>query len=283
MTPTLRGTLIALLSFAVYSTHDVVVKTLGAHYAAPQIVFFIALFSFPVVSLLLMREGGGSLWPRHPWWVALRCCCTVTTAISCFYAFTVLPMAQVYAILFASPLLVTVLAIPFLGERAGPLRALAVAAGLVGVLILLRPGHAQFTLGHAAALVSAVSSSLGSVIIRKIGQDERPVVLMALPMLANVLVTGATLSLFYRPMPVGHLGLLAVAAMLSLGAGLLLIAAYRRAEAVLVAPMQYSQMIWAAAFGWLIFSEPVDRYTLAGAAVIMASGLVVVLSGRRRR
>lgn len=278
MSSNLRGALLALAAFGIYSTHDVVVKLLGGIYSPVQIVFFSALLGFPIVSILLIRDRtDGNLRPRHPWWMLLRTSCTVVTGVTCFYAFSVLSLAQTYAILFATPLLITLLAIPLLGEKVGLRRGIAVVVGLIGVLIVLRPGSQPFSAGQAAALAACCCSAMGSVVVRKIGKDERPIVLMMLPMLANFLILGAALPFVYKPMPVEHFGQLAIIAVLSLGGGLLIIGAYRRAEAVVVAPMQYSQMIWAAIFGYLIFGEEIDRYTAIGALVIMGSGLYIVL------
>src|SRR5690606_11440042 len=141
MSPILRGALIAVAAFGLYSTHDVVVKLLGHHYTSFQIIFFSGLLSFPVVSVLLLSDKtDGNLVPRHPWWSLARSVTGVATGAMGFYAFSVLPMAQVYAMLFATPLVITVLAIPMLGERVGLHRGIAVVAGLLGVLIVLRPG-----------------------------------------------------------------------------------------------------------------------------------------------
>ncbi len=278
MSPNVQGALFALLAFGIYATHDVVVKFLGADYHAIQIIFFAGLLSFPLVTLMLMNDGTeGHLRPVHPWWTALRTVCTVITGVSAFYAFSVLELAQTYAILFATPLLITVLAIPILGEKVGLRRGLAVGVGLAGVLIVLRPGADGLSLGHLAALTAAVCSSLASIIVRKIGSEERSVVLLLYPMVANFLVLGCALPFVYRPMPIAHLGMLGIIAAFGFVATLLVILAYRRAEAVIVAPMQYSQMIWAIFFGYLIFDETPDQWTLVGAGVIIASGIYIVL------
>ncbi|HRK43600.1 MAG TPA: EamA family transporter, partial [Gemmobacter sp.] len=135
MSPNLQGALFALLAFGIYATHDVVVKFLGADYHAIQIIFFAGLLSFPLVTLMLMNDGTeGHLRPVHPWWAALRTVSTVITGVTAFYAFSVLELAETYAILFATPLLITVLAIPLLGERVGLRRGIAVGVGLAGAL-----------------------------------------------------------------------------------------------------------------------------------------------------
>ncbi len=273
-----QGALFALASFGIYATHDVVVKFLGSDYSPFQIIFFSGLLGFPLVTLMLMSDRtDGNLIPRHPWWVLLRALCTVTTGASAFYAFSVLPLAQTYAILFAMPLLITVLAIPMLGEKVGVRRGLAVLVGLVGVLIVLRPGSAPMSSGHLAALVAAVVGSMNSLIVRKIGHEERSAVLMLFPMLASVLVTGATMPFVYIPMPIAHLALTGVIASLGFIAALMIIRAYRTAPAVIVAPMQYSQIIWAAVYGWFFFGESPDEWTIAGTSVIIASGVYIVL------
>ncbi|WP_323005692.1 DMT family transporter [Pseudorhodobacter sp.] len=278
ITPNVRGAIMALIAFAIYSTHDVFVKFLGAQYSPIQIIFFSVIFSFPLVAMMLIGDrNDGNLRPRHLWWTMLRTVSALITGVSAFYAFSVLPLAQTYAILFAAPLLITLLAIPILGEKVGIRRGLAIIVGLAGVMIVLRPTGAELGLGHAAALMAAVCSSLASVIVRKIGHDERSVVLLLFPMLANFLVLGAALPFVYKPMPIEHLGMVAIIAAFGLVASLFIISAYRSAEAVIVAPMQYSQMIWAAIFGFLIFNETPDSLTLIGASVIMASGLYIVL------
>lgn len=278
----LRGALMALAAFAIYSTHDVFVKFLGTQYSPIQIIFFAVTLSFPLVAIMQIGDrNDGNLRPRHPWWSLIRTVSTLITGVSAFYAFSVLPLAQTYAILFAAPLLITLLAIPILGEKVGLRRGLAIVAGLAGVMIVLRPSGTELGLGHAAALAAAVFSSLASVIVRKIGQDERSVVLLLFPMIANFVVLGAALPLVYKPMPIEHLGMIGIIAAFGFVASLFVISAYRSAEAVIVAPMQYSQMIWAAIFGFLIFDETPDQMTLIGAAVIMASGLYIVLRESR--
>jgi len=274
----LKAVSLAILAFGLFATHDVVVKLLGGSYSPVQIIFFSVLLSFPLATLMLMRDPvSGHLRPIHPWWTALRTGAAVITGFSAFYAFSVLPLAQVYAVLFASPLLITVITIPILNEKVGIHRWIAVLAGFVGVLIVLRPGSSPIEFGHLAALVAATGGATASVVIRKIGKEERSVVLMLYPMIANFAVMGFMLPFVYRPMPVEHLGLLGVVSLLAFAAGLCMIGAFRMGTAAVVAPMQYSQLIWAAAYGFLFFGERVDTFTWAGASVVIASGLYIVV------
>ncbi|SLN14028.1 EamA-like transporter family protein [Aquimixticola soesokkakensis] len=272
-----KGALLALLAFAIYATHDAVIKFLGASYSPFQIIFFSSLLAFPMVTFLLMRDATqANLRPVHPWWTGLRTICGVITGVCAFYAFSVLPLAETYALLFAQPLIITVLSIPVLGEKVGAHRWGAVVVGLIGVVIVLRPGGQALELGHIAGVAAAAFGALGAIIIRKIGGEERAVVLMLYPLAANFLLMIAVLPFVYEPMPLLDLGGVGVIALFSLTAGLILIMAYKNAEAAIVAPMQYSQIIWATVFGFLFFGESLDGPTVLGAAVIIASGMYIV-------
>jgi len=274
----LRGALLALAAFGVYATHDAVVKFLGADYAPFQLVFFSTLLGFPLLTILLIRDRtDGNLRPKHPWWIAVRTFAAVLNVVAGFYAFSVLPLAQAYAVFFAMPLLITLMAIPLLGEKVGLRRGIAVGVGLVGVLIVLRPGQVPVSLGQLAALGAALTGAFVSVVVRKIGPEERAAVLMLYPMLANFVTMGIMLSFVYQPMPFEHLGLLALMSFLGFLGGLFIIAAYRAAPAIVVAPMQYSQIIWATLYGYLFFDEGLDKYTVIGTGVIIASGVYIVL------
>ena len=143
--------MLQLAAMGLYATHDVVIKSLGAIYPAMQILFFASLLSFPLVSIVLMRDPQpGTLRPANPGWVILRTLCAVVAGMAGFYAFSTLPLTQVYAILFTTPLLITILSIPLLvlglpylhrrlaaTRRVSPLLATvavyASMAGLIGI------------------------------------------------------------------------------------------------------------------------------------------------------
>ncbi len=274
---TRRAALLGLAAFTLFSTHDVIVKDLGARYSPFQIIFFAALMSFPLISVVMIRDGApGTLRPRHPWWLALRSISGSLAVISAFSAFNLLSLGEVYAIIFASPLIITLLAIPLLGEVVRLRRGLAVAVGLIGVVIVLDPSATRFGPGHAAALGAAFFGALNAVIVRKIGREERGVVMILYPMMTNFLITGAILPLVYQPLPLADLGKLALVSLLVIAAMQLLVAAYRTGDAIVVAPMQYSQIIWAALFGALVFGESVEMNTVAGALIIVLSGLYIL-------
>lgn len=274
----LKGALFSLAAFGVYATHDALIKTLGSSYSPFQLIFFSGLLGFPLVTLMLMRDRtDGNLIPKHPYWTTIRTGSSVLNAVAGFYAFSVLPLAQCYAIIFAMPILITLLAIPMLGEKVGVHRWMAIIVGLIGVVIVLRPGQMPLSLGHLAALAAAGLGAMTSVIVRKIGHDERGVVLMLYPMVANFLFMAIALPFVYIPVPAEHFGMMFAMSGLGLLGGVLIIAAYRRAPAIIVAPMQYSQIIWAILYGYLFFNEDIDLMTGIGTGVIIAAGIYIVL------
>ena len=269
--------MMALAAFAVFSTHDVIVKKLGATYSPFQVVFITALLSFPIITLVMMSDQKpDTIRPKHPYWMTIRSIVGVAAALCAFYAVTALPLSQFYAFIFASPLIITILAIPMLGEVVRLRRGLAIIVGLVGVLMVIRPGSAEFSMGHIAAITAACAGAFVSIITRKIGAEERGVVMMIYPMMSNLFITALLLPFVYLQIPLTDLGLFAIDTLLVLTAMWLLVAAYTRTDAIIVAPMQYSQIIWATVFGYFIFTETPERQTYLGTAVIVLSGIYIL-------
>ena len=272
----IRGVGLSLIGFAMFSLHDALIKSIDG-VPVFQIVFFVVLFSFVPFALYLAIDGTErSLRPQLPVLVGLRCLFTLTGLLCVFYAFGNLPMAEVYSLLFAAPILITLLAIPILGERVRLIRWFAILFGMLGVLIVLRPGNTAITLNHLAALGAATCTAFTSVVTRKIGSREHSVTLILYPMLSNVAVTGIVTMFVYVPIPGDVLLRLCAIGILSVIGQFLMIQAYRTSQAQFVAPMQYSQMLWALIYGALVFNETVDRTVLLGSAVIVCSGLLFI-------
>lgn len=283
MSSNLKGAMLSLAAFAVFATHDVLIKLLGGTYAPFQTLFFIALFSFPLtVFWLLSDQSEGNLIPHYPFWTISRAVVSVISGVCVVYAFATLPLSQTYAILFTLPLFVTVFSVPLLGEKVGWRRIIAVLMGLVGVIIVLQPSAGSLELGHGAALIAALGAAYASVVIRKIGHDERGIVLMLYPIVGNFVAMGFVLPFVYVPMPIEDLGLVALVALLAFIAIALTIRAYGLADAGIVAPMQYSQIIWATLFGYLLFNEELTWTTALGSAIVIASGLAILFREKGR-
>lgn len=273
----LAGAALGLLAFGLFAGFDISVKFLGGGYHAFQIMFFSGLLAFPLVAgFALFSADQGSLWPRHPQWTALRTFVVICNGILGTYAFATLPLAECYAIFFCMPLFIALLGVPLLGERIDPLRGAAVLLGLVGVLIALNPGTTQLTWAHGAAFAAAGFGAMNYTILRRTGGDERTVVLMLYPMVAQLAVVSVALPFVYVPMPMRDLGVTAFMAFAGVAGSFAIIAAYRRARAIVVAPMQYSQIIWAALLGAALFGERLSLPLIVGTGLIILSGLMIV-------
>ncbi len=272
----LLGMATALLAFAVFSLHDALIKSIQ-QLPVFQIAFFVVLFSFvPFSVLIALDKRERSLRPRSPGLVALRCLFGTGSLLCGFYAFTHLQLSEAYSLIFAAPILITLLAIPVLGERVRLIRWIAIILGMTGVMIVLRPGQSELSLGHLAGVVAACSIACTSIVTRKIGATEHSTTLVMFPMLTNVLICGIATIFVYEPMPGQTLLKLSAIGILSVIGQMLMINAYRNTEAQFIAPMQYSQMLWALLYGILVFDETPDQYVLLGAGTIVLSGLLFI-------
>jgi drug/metabolite transporter (DMT)-like permease len=279
-----RGIGFALGAFTIFSCADATVKWLSATHSIFQIIFMSTLFAFIPVAGLVMHEGGvRALRPRHPWLVALRAFLLAIDMVFVFYAFSKLPLADAYTMLFTAPMLVTALSVPLLGERVGWRRWSAVAVGFGGVLIVLRPGFAEINLGHIAALASSSFFALSLIVARRIGNSETGSTLLVSMMVALLIVSGPVLPTVYVASRPSDLALLAGLGLL-MGLGHLgLIQALRLAPSAVVAPFHYSQIIWAVIFGLLLFGNRPTVWVIAGSTIIIASGLYILWRETVRR
>ncbi len=201
-----------------------------------------------------------------------------------FLALNTLQLAETMSIFFFAPMVITALAGPLLGEWAGWRRWAAVAAGFVGVLVITRPGFAAFEIGHVYALCATLSYCLYVIMTRHMSATESAESLIFYSALAPVvLMLPAVPFTASLPPDVFHWVVL-----LSLGffGGVghwLLIKAYKQATTTALAPYPYMQMVWAIGFGFVIFDQFPDLWTIAGAAIIVASGLYIVHREHRLR
>lgn len=279
-----RGIGFALLSYACFSTADAMVKLASGRFSVFQIAFTLSLFALLPVLLLTRGQGGlRALVPTRPKLVAMRALLTSACALLVWQAFAMMPLADGYAILFASPILVTALSVPLLGEQVGWRRWLAAGVGFAGVLIMIRPDFETLGLGHLLVAIGAVLGALSFIVLRKMGPHEKSAPILAGLFLTLALVTAPmALASFTVPTP-GELFVLAMAGLLQ-GAGQTgLVLATRETPAALVASFQYSQMLWAVLFGALVFGDMPAPVLFLGLAIVVVSGLYTMWRETVRR
>ncbi|MEI6099545.1 MAG: DMT family transporter [Alphaproteobacteria bacterium] len=279
----LRGALLALASFFAYACTDVSIKALGHGMSAFQVMFLAALCTIPPVLMqIFWVDRKASLRPALPGLTALRVVISVIGSAFVTYTFTHLPLEQCYAVFFTMPLIITVLAWPLLGEPIDPLRGVIILIGFVGVLIALQPGSTSFQLAHLAAVGGAITGALNSLILRKIGHREKAGVILLYPVLAQLLGAGLIMPFVWQPLTAADWYVGIQMGFLGTAGGLFIIAAYRTAPAIVVAPMQYSQIIWASLLGYVLWGERPTLYTTMGIAVIVAAGMALLFVAGRR-
>lgn len=275
MSPRLKGALLGLLGFGLFSVADATIKHLGGTYDPVQIVAFAGLFTLPLIGLLWLKSPV-PLRPVHPWLMALRTLALIGNGLLVTYAFTALPLAQAYAIFFTLPLILSLLAWPLLGDRIDAQGALAVLVGLIGVIVALNPGRITLEIAHLAAILGTVLAAVHYLIIRKTGEVEAMVPMLLYPILGLTLSAFLILPGRYVAMPPSDLASVAGLALSGFCGTLSMIAAYRIAPPLVVAPTQYSQIAWAALLGALFFAEPMSPMTALGMVIIALAGVLVV-------
>ena len=281
-TSNLTGAALSILAFGAYSAYDMSAKFLGGGIHPLQIIAVSGLIHIPLL-LAYAAWNRGSLWPNAPKLMALRTLATVINFVAGVSAFTMLPLAEAYVIFFSMPLMISVLAIPVLGERMDPIRGIAVVLGLVGVVIALDPTTTPLNTGHGLAFAGAILGALNYVIIRKTGSVERTPVMLLWPQLVLVTLACAATPFVYAPMGPTDFAVAAFMACVLFVGAITIVIAYRKAPAIIIAPMQYSQIGWAALFGALIFGETMSGGTVLGCALIALAGIVVVVRQDRAR
>jgi S-adenosylmethionine uptake transporter len=279
-----KGALLALGSFASYACSDVMVKYLGRDMNSFQVMFMAAAFTLPfIVAQILLVDRKASLRPTLPGWTLARVAITIVNSALVTYTFTHLPIAQCYAIFFTMPLMITILAWPLLGEPIDLVRGLIVLAGFAGVLIAVQPGSTPFHLAHLTAICGATLGALNSLILRKIGDRERAGVILLYPVMAQAAAAAFALPFVWTPMLPDDYIAGTILGVLGTCGGLFIIAAYRRAPAIVVAPMQYSQILWASTISFFLFGEKPTLITVLGIGVIIAAGLALLATANRSR
>jgi drug/metabolite transporter (DMT)-like permease len=264
------------------SAADAVSKLLAVGYDPIEVVW--GRFVFVQILLLpfLLRPGSGVLRSRRPGLQVLRGVCILASAILFVAALVHLPIADATAIGFVSPLVITGLSIPLLGEKVGVRRWSAVGVGFIGVLIVIRPGSTAFNPAAVLPLLSATCWAVGLIITRHLRLTDRALTTMAYSTSVPLIATSVAVVAVWRTPSVKDWALMAGMGALNTLSHYLVIRGYMRGPASLLAPFSYSTMIWSTLAGYLLFDAIPGQTTWIGAAVVIASGLYVLHRERVR-
>jgi len=266
-----------------FTTLDTLMRSLYVEHPLPMLIFIRNLVQAAGLSLLIPVFGRRSVRTGRIGIHVMRGACMVLTTVFIILALAHLPMAQAYSITFSTPLMATVIAAVALGERPGPAQWICVGTGLLGVVIVLDPRG--FTLGAALLypLAMAFFNACLFVLTRYAGRSEGPYTLVFWASLAAVTFCLLGLPFYAVPLPLTAYALLIVGGTLGTLAHLMIAGAFRLAPTVTVAPMLYTQIIWASLVGWLVFEEVPALHVVIGSAVIIASGVLLLRAGAPAR
>lgn len=264
------------------STMDVAFKVLVESYSSLQVTFLRCAGSLPLFAVWILATGKSQFKTAYPMGHLLRGVIGLGMLYAVGECFRELQLADAYALFFAAPLLITLLSGPMLGEPAGLVRILAAVAGFSGVLIVLRPtGEGLLGYGAVMGLVAVVLYAMSCILLRRLGHKDGTATI-AFWFVALVGLSAGLLSIpGWRPLASEHaLWIVMLGVSGALGQALVT-AAFRRASVAIVAPFDYTHMIWAVVYGYLLWGYLPGLQTWIGAAILVASGLFILYREHR--
>jgi drug/metabolite transporter (DMT)-like permease len=280
-----RGMVAALAAFFMFTVMNVFAKLLSANHSVIEIAFYrnlIACLPFLFIVFVLGRREILVIQSK-PSLVGLRAVLGAVSLMTTFAAFSLMPMAETTVLLFTASLFIPVLGIFFLGERVGPWRWGAVVIGFAGVVVMAQPGGNIHMLGVMVALGAAFLHATLQIVLRYLGRYESPETVTFYFLVIGTLVTALPLPFVAVTPTLAEVPLLFGVGLSGALAQWLLSVAFRNAPAAIVTVFNYSGIVWATLFGWLIWNDWPLPTVLVGATVVIASNALIIWRESRRR
>ena len=278
----LSGIFAMLAAVGLFSVMDVLLKLLAQRYPLLQLASLRGASSLPFVTIWVVSSVSLSSLLRVRWRLQLlRFCLGLGMMLGFTYALRTLPLSTTYTLFFVAPLMITALSVPFLGERVGPRRWSAIAIGLVGVLVVLRPTtEGMFTWAGLSVLLSAAGYALSAITVRVLARTDSTQSLVFWLLVMFWVGAGALAAPGWVPVRSDDWPLIVALGLTGAFAQVAITEAFRRTEASVIAPLEYTALAWGVGFDALLWGVVPDRITWLGAAIIVASGLYLI---RRER
>lgn len=283
MSNSLKAILLVMGSMAAFTVLDASAKFSAQNLPIMVGVFFRYLIS-ALLAVLIIRQAGGVIYlrTRHPTLQVMRGLFLLASTACNFTAMSHLQLAQTAAINFTLPLWVCALSVPLLGEHVGLRRWLAVLVGFLGVLVIMRPGSLEFHWAMLVSLLTALFGALYNITTRKVGgTDSTQTSLFYVGLVGSLGAALPMVPVWQTPQGWQWLPLILMGVAGTVGHSML-IKAHRQAAATLLAPFIYTQIVWMTIAGAVVFGQLPDRWTLLGAAIVVASGAYVFARERKK-
>lgn len=276
-----RATLLMLLSFAFFTCETIGTRMIGPDLPIAQLVLVRSIAQLSILLPFVLRAGPGVLRTSHLGLHGLRGTLTVIGLAAYFYSYAHLPLASAVSISFARNLFIVAFAAVVLGEIVRWRRWTATIVGMIGVVVVMRPGVDAFSPAYAVAVFSAATGAAITLTTRALATREAPVQIMAYIGLISTLLAFVPGLLAWQGPTASQALWLIVISFFGPAGQYLAIRAFRLGEASALAPVDYARLLYAVAAGYLVFAEIPDRYTVTGAAIIIGSTLYITLREAR--
>lgn len=273
-----------LLTTIVIVTMQALVRTVSETIHPIEIVFFRNIFGAPLMLMLMLRRGGASWRLHRPARHLLRSALQVTSSFCFFFAITSRPLSEVTVVTFLSPVMATVLAVAFLGERVGVQRWLAIVVGFAGTWVVMRPDAGGIAFGSGVALGGALAWALTLLLLNVQGRfDATVTIVFYSALMTSSIALVPALFVWQWPEPVAWVLLVGIGLLGALN-NVSITEALRAGDPTAVLPLDFLRLVWATAVGVFMFGDPASVETWIGGAMIFASATYIgVREGRSRR
>lgn len=272
---TVKGMAWMLVTTVLFVGVTGIVRHLGSDMSAPQAAFIRYAFGILLMIPFLLRIKARQLITPRMGYHALRGLVHGIGVMLWFFAMARIPIAEVTALSYTTPIFVTIGAAIFLGERFRARRMIAVLIGLVGTLVIVRPGFATVELGTLAQLASAPLFAVSMLVSKKLTETEESTTIVALMAVFVTLTLLPFAIASWRTPTLEELAWLFATASLATAGHYTLTRAYQAAEITMTQPISFLQLVWAALLGYYVFAETPDIWTTAGALIIVASATYI--------
>ena len=273
------GIVLYLAGVGLFALNDALGKWLVADYSVGQLMLLRSIGAGVVLAPMILSLRVKVIDTRRPWLQGLRVLCAAADTFAFYYATRSMPLADVMTFYMATPLITTALSALLLGEKVERFRWIAVLIGFVGVLIALRPSPHMFSWGAPVALFGATTFALSQTLTRELrGIHWLPLVFWQF--VGGGLIGAATVPFAWTTPGLFDLGLMFLVGVVAMACFICIVRALALAPASVLAPLQYSAILWAAIMGWLVWRDAPTLPIIVGNAVIIGSGLYVAARGK---
>ena len=271
----------AVVAYFLLSVMNVFAKLLGPYHHPLEVGFYRNIIALIPMLVWALTVGAGQLKPNRPGGIATRAVIGTVSLVTTFAAFMALPMADATAFLFTSSLFLPLLSLIFLNEKTGPWRLAAIGVGFVGVLIMLQPTGNTNSTGVMLAMCAALMHATLGTLLRYLGRADSPGVVTFYFLLIGTVVTALPMPFIASPFHPELWWLYLGLGLSGVLAQYMLSTAFRYAQAGLVTVFNYSGLIWATLFGWLIWQDLPTTTIITGGSIVILCNVFIIWREQR--